>query len=235
MTQRDAMHEPTHGPSRRPLAIEGAAIMALAAPATFALFVLTEAGFDGVEAGRRALERFWSWAAVSAGAGAVAGYLSGLFHQQWIDDHAASPANGPLPVEGREGLLRLGILRFFSHLPFYLGPSLVGVAWATLSRGDLVRRGSGIVPIWFKLGPLMLSWPVDGDFPGTPPTLPRLAHGLLAWAWWLPVMVVVAARGGEIYGEPEVLLPAGTWWVGDYLVLWWVLRARVLGAVTGHP
>jgi hypothetical protein len=213
-------------PNRR-LALESAAIMALAALATFAIFVLNEAAWDGAEAGRRAVERFWQWAALTAAAGAVVGYWTGLFHQKWIADDAASPANRPLPVEGREGVLRLGILRFFSHLPFYLGPSLFGMVWAALSRGDLVQRGSGIVPIWFQVGPLMLSWPVDGDFPGTPPTLPRLAHGLLRWAWCLPVMLIVAARGGEIYGEPEVLLPAGTWWVGDYLVLWWVLRARV--------
>ena len=202
--------------------------MALSTPACAVCLAASEALVQGPAAGLRALQLAWPWGAGVALAGLAVGYWSGLFHQRWIADHGVGETSEVLPVEGREGPLRLGVIRFWVHLPFFTGPTLFWVLWTTLSRGDLVQRGSNIVPLWFQLGPLMRSWQTDGDFPGTPPTLPRLAHGFPRWAFWLPVMVMVAAQGGEIYGEPVVLLTLGTYWVGDYLALWWVLRAVVL-------
>jgi hypothetical protein len=220
--------EPTHTPPDRRLALEAGAIMGVATAACLSCLVLSAAVFEQPAVALRTLETTWSFAAGVALVGAVLGYFNGLFHQRWIAEHEAMQTDAPAPVAGREGLLRLGVLRFWALLPFNFASIAFGVLWATLRGGSLVQQGSGIVPIWFQLGPLMRSWPTDGDFPGTPPTLQRLAQGMPRWAWWLPVTVIVATQGGEIYGEVPVLLTLGTYWVGDYLAMWWVLRARVL-------
>lgn len=218
------------------LALQTAALTALASPVCLACIVIANAFVEqqGLGGAQTTVQSLWGTSLAMAAAGAVIGFASGHFHQRWLAFHEAV-ATGQASTEAPPlQLMRLGVVRFFAHLPFYLAPTFFAVVWATVSRlwrrpgtVDVLEAGGGLTPIWFQLGPLM-PWFTGNDFPGTPPTLPRLALSMPRWAWWLPVMIVVADQGGEIYGEPLVLLAAGTYWVGDYASLWWVLRARVL-------
>lgn len=243
--------EPT-APDLR-LARQTALIMFLAAPAAVLCvasgYVIFE--HESLANGWWMIRRLKWWGLGSAVVGAAVGYFSGLFHQRSVAFHQNVRAGRLSPHDPGPAVILLSIPRVFVHFPFHGFLTLFAFLWALvalplgwalqklrLARVE-VRPPSlddavpAITPLWFLLGPLM-SVRNEAEHAPTPPSLEALARSMPRWLVWFPPALAFATQfvdedsGAPV--DPRALVVLGAYWFGDYVAMWWVMRAKVLGA-----
>lgn len=226
--------------------------MLLAAPASV-LFVAS--GYvifehESLSSGWWMMRRLKWWGLGAAIGGAVVGYYSGLLHQHWIAHQQLELGGSGKSKKPGPMLILLAFPRLVIHVPFYGVLIVFACLWALLagllrwlaSKLRLVKlddraRSVGVVtpglsPLWFLVGPLLTpQYAAEEDL--DLPSLEAQARNMIRWVVWFPI---VLANGTQAYNsetgepiDPRWLVVLGTYWIGDYVAQWWVMRARVLG------
>lgn len=235
------------------LSRQTALIMALAAPAAVLCvasgYVIFE--HESLANGWWMIRRLKWWGLGAALGGAVVGYYSGAFHQRSVAFHLNVREGKLSPSDPGPAVILLSIPRVFVHFPFHGFLTLFAFLWAVVALPlgwllqklrmvsvaekppSLEERIPGFTPLWFLLGPLM-SLPNEAEHAPTPPSLEALARSMPRWLAWFPPALAFATQFVEEESgapvDPRALVVLGAYWFGDYVAMWWVMRARVLRA-----